>query len=139
MATSKTLTATGVTIQIPEFTDQPDQRVNSNCIDKLADAVNSNSDHIVYKQLLSSSATTETQYTVQSMANMNEIVILLIYSNRVFASEVIPMDAFKSGYKHTVVCYTPNFEFYAYATYVSDTAIKSYIVGTGVSTIVYGR
>lgn len=40
MATNKTLAATGVTIQIPEFTDQPDQRVNSNCIDKLADAAN---------------------------------------------------------------------------------------------------
>ena len=40
MATSKTLTPTNVTISIPEFTDQPDQRVNSNCIDKLGDAVN---------------------------------------------------------------------------------------------------
>ena len=56
MATSKTLTPTNVTIQIPEFTDQPDQRVNSNCIDKEADAINalnsnltSLSDHIVNK------------------------------------------------------------------------------------------
>ena len=40
MATSKTLTPTNVTIQIPEFTDQPDQRVNSNCLDKEADAIN---------------------------------------------------------------------------------------------------
>ena len=40
MATNKTLGPTGVTISIPAFTDQPDQRVNSNCIDKLADAVN---------------------------------------------------------------------------------------------------
>lgn len=40
MATSKTLTPTNVTIYIPEFTDQPDQRVNSNCIDKEADAIN---------------------------------------------------------------------------------------------------
>ena len=40
MATSKTLTPTNVTIQIPAFTDQPDQRVNSNCIDKEADAIN---------------------------------------------------------------------------------------------------
>ena len=39
MATSKTLTPTNVTIQIPAFTDQPDQRVNSNCIDKEADAI----------------------------------------------------------------------------------------------------
>ena len=40
MATSKTLTPTNVTIQIPDFTERPDQRVNSNCIDKEADAIN---------------------------------------------------------------------------------------------------
>ena len=40
MATSKTLTPTNVTIQIPDFTDRPDQRANSNCIDKEADAIN---------------------------------------------------------------------------------------------------
>ena len=47
MATSKTLTPTNVTIQIPEFTDQPDQRVNSNCLDKEADAINALNTHIV--------------------------------------------------------------------------------------------
>lgn len=46
MATSKTLTPTNVTIQIPAFTDKPDQRVNSNCIDKEADAINALSDQI---------------------------------------------------------------------------------------------
>ena len=40
MATSKTLTPTNVTISIPAMTDRPNQSVNSNCIDKLADAVN---------------------------------------------------------------------------------------------------
>ena len=40
MATNKTLTTTNVTIAIPAFSDAPDQRVNSNCIDKIADAVN---------------------------------------------------------------------------------------------------
>lgn len=40
MATSKTLTPTNVTIQIPEFTDRPDQRVTNDCIDKEADAIN---------------------------------------------------------------------------------------------------
>ena len=49
MATSKTLTPTNVTIQIPEFTDQPDQRVNSNCIDKEADAINALNNNITYK------------------------------------------------------------------------------------------
>lgn len=55
MATSKTLTPTNVTIQIPAFTDKPDQRVNSNCIDKEADAINALSDQIandvVYEKL----------------------------------------------------------------------------------------
>lgn len=46
MATSKTLTPTNVTIQIPAFTEKPDQRVNSNCIDKEADAINALSDQI---------------------------------------------------------------------------------------------
>ena len=46
MATSKTLQPTNVTIQIPAFTDKPDQRVNSNCIDKEADAINALSEQI---------------------------------------------------------------------------------------------
>lgn len=46
MATSKTLTPTNVTIQIPAFADKPDQRVNSNCIDKEADAINALSDQM---------------------------------------------------------------------------------------------
>lgn len=116
---------------------------NSDKIDagfgSLSDQIETLNGKLEYKQLLTSAETTETLYTVTNMANMKEIVILLIYSNRVFASEVIPIDAFKSGYKHTVVCYTPNFEFYAYATYVSDTSIKSYVVGTSVSMNVYGR
>ena len=40
MATSKTLKPTNVTISIPAMSDRPNQSVNSNCIDKLADAVN---------------------------------------------------------------------------------------------------
>ena len=40
MATSKTLKPTNQTISIPAMTDRPNQSVNSNCIDKLADAVN---------------------------------------------------------------------------------------------------
>lgn len=46
MATSKTLTPTNVTIQIPAMTDAPDQSVNSNCIDKLGDAVNALNSHL---------------------------------------------------------------------------------------------
>ena len=33
MATNKTITPTNVTVSVPAFTDQPDQRVNSNCIE----------------------------------------------------------------------------------------------------------
>lgn len=49
MATSKTLTPTNVTIQIPAMTDAPDQSVNSNCIDKLGDAVNTLNSQIANK------------------------------------------------------------------------------------------
>lgn len=40
MATTKQLTPTGVNMSIPEFTDKPDQRVNSTALGQLADAVN---------------------------------------------------------------------------------------------------
>lgn len=40
MASSKTLSPTNVTISIPAMTDVPDASVFSNCVDKLADAVN---------------------------------------------------------------------------------------------------
>ena len=40
MATSKTLTPTNTTISIPAMSDRPNQSVNSNCIDKEADAIN---------------------------------------------------------------------------------------------------
>ena len=61
MATSKTLTPTNVTIQIPAFTDKPDQRVNSNCIDKEADAINALSDQIANKVYRSGIATLNLQ------------------------------------------------------------------------------
>ena len=54
MAISKTLTPTNVTIQIPDFTDRPDQRANSNCIDKEADAINALNTHIASHTLLGS-------------------------------------------------------------------------------------
>ena len=59
MATSKLLKPTNVTISIPEFTDQPDQRVNSNCLDKEADAINTLSEQIA-------TATTVKTYTFAS-------------------------------------------------------------------------
>lgn len=46
MATSKLIKPTNVTVSIPAFTDQPDQRVNSNCIDKSIDGINALSDQI---------------------------------------------------------------------------------------------
>lgn len=67
MATSKTLTPTNVTISIPEFTDQPDQRVNSNCIDKEADAINA-----VNTKLTTADA--------QSMTNLNDVTSTGLYS-----------------------------------------------------------
>ena len=62
MATSKLLKPTNVTISIPEFTDQPDQRVNSNCIDKEADAINTLSEQIGICVLVSKAITTTSGY-----------------------------------------------------------------------------
>ena len=71
MATSKTLTPTNVTIQIPDFTDSPDQRVNSNCIDKEADAINAlNSAKTT--RLTESNVTSDT--SILSLANGNYMV-----------------------------------------------------------------
>ncbi len=58
MATTKTLRPTNVTISIPEFTDQPDQRVNSNCIDKEADAINTLSEQLGGYRLVTYTGTT---------------------------------------------------------------------------------
>ena len=65
MATTKTLKPTNVTISIPAFTDQPDQRVNSNCIDKEADAINSLSEHNTTYEL----TTSGTQSALDSQFN----------------------------------------------------------------------
>ena len=61
MATSKTLTPTNVTISIPEFTDQPDQRVNSNCIDKEADAINALNNNFGSTQSYTPTITSDSQ------------------------------------------------------------------------------
>lgn len=87
MATSKTLTPTNVTISIPEFTDQPDQRVNSNCIDKEADAIN----------------TVNSKLTPQASSNLNNAKTVGIYTTNTsalntpvtgyFTVSVIPFNA----------------------------------------------
>ena len=77
MATSKTLTPTNVTIQIPEFTDQPDQRVNSNCLDKEADAINALNTQITLctKQVYSNYSATAKTHTI----TLSEDVGMLLY------------------------------------------------------------
>lgn len=40
MATNKTINPTNVTVQIPAMADKPNQAVNSNCLDKIIDGVN---------------------------------------------------------------------------------------------------
>lgn len=67
MATSKLLKPTNVTISIPEFTDQPDQRVNSNGLDKEADAINALSEHLGNLSSLTTTAKTS------AVAAINEL------------------------------------------------------------------
>lgn len=64
MATSKLIKPTNVTVSIPAFTDQPDQRVNSNCIDKSIDGINTLSDQIA------NSTTSYTGYVVEKFGKM---------------------------------------------------------------------
>lgn len=77
MATSKLLKPTNVTISIPEFTDQPDQRVNSNGLDKEADAINALSEHLAnIDGIDASSFTAGAKYTIES----SRIQILGVYA-----------------------------------------------------------
>ena len=73
MATSKTLTPTNVTIQIPAMTDAPDQSVNSNCIDKLGDAVNTLNSNL-YPYNLSATTDTLKTYTLNDTTSHNDTV-----------------------------------------------------------------
>lgn len=89
MATSKLIKPTNVTVSIPAFTDQPDQRVNSNCIDKSIDGINALSDQIgtIATRLKVASTkfaclfnTTQTftidlEYTPSSTATANVLII----------------------------------------------------------------
>ena len=73
MATSKTLTPTNETIQIPAMTDAPDASVFSNCIDKEADAINAlNSKRtIVQTQVQIPSVTSQPGQVSQIVQNFN--------------------------------------------------------------------
>ena len=79
MATSKLLKPTNVTISIPEFTDQPDQRVNSNCIDKEADAINTLSDQTVPVSgtLTSQNVTLSNETTLYKVGHI--VIFQLVY------------------------------------------------------------
>ena len=76
MATSKTLTPTNVTIQIPDMTDAPDQAVNSNCIDKLGDAVNTLNSKLtrIYKKTIT--GTTSATGAIDSQINVDNNYIV---------------------------------------------------------------
>ena len=117
MATSKTLTPTNVTIQIPAFTDQPDQRVNSNCIDKEADAINAlNSKIGSYKKTFSFYNTV----AGNSVSSGNSFSFVSVFNK--FSSETIralgTLYCLNDGSSFNVVVYN-NTEAYAQADIVS--------------------
>ena len=98
MATSKTLTPTNVTIQIPAFADKPDQRVNSNCIDKEADAINALSDQIanLFKSGNLGSTSPDNTVTVTPVTGGAHIIVLArTGANR---SVLAVYDYFSTGY-----------------------------------------
>lgn len=91
MATSKTLTPTNVTIQIPEFTDQPDQRVNSNCIDKEADAINALNGNIEINDYSSQVTATGSYYNsimLKKAGNVKMLVLTIFAGNTVIPANV---------------------------------------------------
>ena len=104
MATSKTLTPTNVTIQIPAFTDKPDQRVNSNCIDKEADAINALSDQIA----ISGAGLTGGVLPLYAWKFQNILFIQALYvspSSNIAAGEWITFCTLPQGYEPTTTKY----------------------------------
>lgn len=87
MATSKTLKPTNETISIPAMTDRPNQSVNSNCIDKLADNVNKLYDRVYSKLLDSGSAAAHTVTIPNSFRGM--LIGTTSSINRCFAVLVV--------------------------------------------------
>ena len=98
MATSKTLTPTNVTIQIPAFADKPDQRVNSNCIDKEADAINALSEqigknHVYYNansdRTVESNRTSAMDYIAANLLDEKSSTTAIVrYSNGYYCSYI---------------------------------------------------
>ena len=139
MATSKTLTPTNVTIQIPAMTDAPDQSVNSNCIDKLGDAVNALNSHLTWTRLTEQTTTANTAYdstiTIPNVNNYNEIMLSLqrASNGRTFATTVVPVSQFLGGAVYSLGSYSifsGNLDqqnaivVNAVAIYVSDTQVE---------------
>lgn len=91
-----------------------------------------------YVLVATSDADTETTYTVADISDKKEFILMLEYYGRVFSSIPMPASVFKNEYKHTAIAMTENFSFYAYATYVSNTSVKMYKVGT-VLALLYAR
>lgn len=96
MATSKTLTPTNVTIQIPAMTDAPDQSVNSNCIDKLGDAVNTLNSQLTPTLLCETGyplASAETSYDC-NWSNYKLLIFGYCFYSNVLMTSVIPASDF---------------------------------------------
>lgn len=95
MATSKLLKPTNVTISIPGFTDQPDQRVNSNCMDKEADAINALFDQIAKHEV------PRTKNTEHSFSGSGVSTWSLVLAS----DKLITLTAYNGG---NITMYTPS-------------------------------
>lgn len=82
MATSKLIKPTNVTVSIPEFTDQPDQRVNSNCIDKTIDGVNSLNDQIGKFEIVDINVTTNASGSFSTQKSISNYILLGVTFNQ---------------------------------------------------------
>ena len=108
MATSKLLKPTNVTISIPEFTDQPDQRVNSNCIDKEADAINSLSEQMANSNIPSSTSDISSLASLKtflsnkasSISGEQGVIAVGWYNN--FQDEDLPDKTYHRGFLHKI-------------------------------------
>lgn len=136
MATSKLIKPTNVTVQIPAFTDQPDNRVNTNCIDKAIDGINALSDQIATKH-------TQLTFTTNSYYRNTMNIYKDVSGNTVTIYGVVTCDSVYSTSPGYAVLTVPKPNSELYITIPSLTAgrgnIRVHIDTNGVLYIRYGE
>lgn len=97
MATSKTLKPTNQTISIPAMTDRPNQAVNSNCIEKLADAVNAIEDRTAGMEVFKSTYNQGSSKQITVPTGKSALIFYAGHMSSVFNAETQQSTIYSGG------------------------------------------